>query len=141
MQKMLCGKNQIIFGLLILLPHVAQAGVTTPRCPAAQVEACPFDLTCDASVNASDVKVLNAGFGKPGPGDFNHDSTVDGYDLGMLLGAWGPCVRKAAPVIETAPSSLYKQCLRRLRLARKSKTETAAALKSSTCRAYVKSQR
>ncbi|MHC4247439.1 MAG: hypothetical protein ACYSUU_11625, partial [Planctomycetota bacterium] len=35
--------------------------------------------------------VVTIGGVDPVPGDFNDDGVVNGADLGLLLGAWGPC--------------------------------------------------
>ena len=49
----------------------------------------PADLDGDGAVSGSDLGILLANFGGPGPqGDINADGTVDGTDLGALLGAW-----------------------------------------------------
>jgi hypothetical protein len=55
---------------------------------------CPCDVFRDNSVNGIDLGVL---LGQWGPTnqytvtDFNSDGAVDGTDLGTLLAAWGPC--------------------------------------------------
>jgi hypothetical protein len=49
----------------------------------------PADLDGDGTVSGSDLGILLANYGGPGPeGDINGDGTVDGFDLGLLLGAW-----------------------------------------------------
>ncbi len=58
----------------------------------APAPACPADLTGDGSVDGADLGTL---LGSWGPctcaADLNGDGSVDGADLGALLGAWGPC--------------------------------------------------
>jgi hypothetical protein len=55
---------------------------------------CPFDVVRDDVINGIDLGVL---LGQWGPtnqftlADFNNDGAVDGSDLGALLSAWGPC--------------------------------------------------
>lgn len=55
---------------------------------------CIGDLFPDGTVNGIDLGIL---LGQWGPAnqftvtDFNQDGSVDGADLGILLGAWGPC--------------------------------------------------
>ena len=55
---------------------------------------CVCDVFRDFNVNGIDLGVL---LGQWGPAnqftvtDFNQDGSVDGFDLGVLLGAWGPC--------------------------------------------------
>ncbi len=51
----------------------------------------PEDLNCDGSVDGDDLGTLLGQWG-PCPGcvaDLDHDGKVDGDDLGTLLGAWG----------------------------------------------------
>ena len=56
---------------------------------APQPVACPADLNGDGSVDGQDLGILLGGWGADGPADLNGDSTVDGIDLGILLGNWG----------------------------------------------------
>ena len=55
---------------------------------------CACDVFRDFNVNGIDLGIL---LGQWGPAnqftvtDFNQDGSVDGSDLGVLLGAWGPC--------------------------------------------------
>jgi hypothetical protein len=58
-----------------------------PICPGY----CPEDLTRDGSVNGQDLGVLLGNWARIGTGDLNLDGTVNGQDLGILLGAWGDC--------------------------------------------------
>lgn len=55
------------------------------------VSACPADLTNDGSVDGQDLGVLLGNWGGTGAGNLNGDSAVDGVDLGILLGSWGSC--------------------------------------------------
>jgi len=55
--------------------------------------ACPADLNNDGQVNGADLGLLLGAWG-PCSGcaaDLNADGQVNGADLGLLLGAWGPC--------------------------------------------------
>ena len=55
---------------------------------------CPADLNDDLVVDGIDLGILLGAWGPcpaPCPPDFNDDGVVDGIDLGQLLGAWGPC--------------------------------------------------
>jgi hypothetical protein len=52
---------------------------------------CPADLNGDASVDGQDLGVLLGNWGAGGVTDLNGDGSVDGQDLGIMLGAWGPC--------------------------------------------------
>lgn len=54
---------------------------------------CTGDLGGDGTVDGADLGVLLGAWGaNPGsPADLNLDGVVDGADLGLLLGAWGGC--------------------------------------------------
>jgi hypothetical protein len=52
---------------------------------------CPADLNGDDSVNGTDLGALLGAWGTAGPADLNSDGTVNGADLGQLVGAWGTC--------------------------------------------------
>ena len=54
---------------------------------------CPADLSGDGMVDGADLGILLGAWGPcPGcPADLNFDNVVDGADLGILLAAWGPC--------------------------------------------------
>lgn len=58
------------------------------------ISACahPADLNGDGTVDGADLGALLGQWGLTGshPADLNGDSIVDGADLGALLGAWGP---------------------------------------------------
>ncbi len=58
-----------------------------PLCPVQ----CPADIDNSGTVNGADIGLLLGNWGQPGAGDINGDGTVNGADLGLLLGAWGPC--------------------------------------------------
>lgn len=52
----------------------------------------PGDLNADGTVNGLDLGILLGSWGPVGPGipaDINGDGTVNGLDLGVLLGNWG----------------------------------------------------
>jgi hypothetical protein len=55
---------------------------------------CPADLNADRTVNGFDLGLLLGAWGTDGApvgADINGDGTVNGFDLGLLLGAWGAC--------------------------------------------------
>jgi len=54
---------------------------------------CPADLNDDNVVNGADLGLLLGSWGPcPGcPADLNNDGIVNGADLGLMLGSWGPC--------------------------------------------------
>ncbi len=52
---------------------------------------CPADLNADGSVNGADLGALLGTWGASGAADLNDDGIVNGADLGALLGAWGEC--------------------------------------------------
>ena len=49
----------------------------------------PGDLNSDGSVDGQDLGILLGAWGGRGPADLNGDLVVDGIDLGILLGSWG----------------------------------------------------
>jgi hypothetical protein len=57
--------------------------------------ACLGDLNLDGVVNGADLGLLLGAWGpcssSPCTGDLNTDGVVNGADLGLLLGAWGAC--------------------------------------------------
>ncbi|MCA9286082.1 MAG: hypothetical protein KDA22_12735 [Phycisphaerales bacterium] len=54
---------------------------------------CPADLNGDGQVDGADLGILLGAWGPCAlcPADLNTSGSVDGADLGVLLGAWGPC--------------------------------------------------
>ncbi|MFG0274862.1 MAG: hypothetical protein ACF8QF_07385 [Phycisphaerales bacterium] len=52
---------------------------------------CVGDLDGSGSIDGADLGLLLGAWGSPGVTDLNNDGTTDGADLGLLLGAWGPC--------------------------------------------------
>ncbi len=55
---------------------------------------CPGDLDHDATVGGADIGLLLSNWGPCGSAciyDLNNDSKVNGGDLGLLLAGWGPC--------------------------------------------------
>ena len=52
---------------------------------------CPADLNGDNSVNGTDLGALLGAWGAAGLGDLNGDGVVNGIDLGQLVGSWGAC--------------------------------------------------
>lgn len=49
----------------------------------------PADLNGDWTVDGTDLGILLGSWGASGTADLNQDGTVDGTDLGILLGSWG----------------------------------------------------
>jgi hypothetical protein len=47
------------------------------------------DLNGDGSVDGQDLGILLGSWGGSGSSDLNGDGSVDGQDLGILLGSWG----------------------------------------------------
>jgi formylglycine-generating enzyme required for sulfatase activity len=55
---------------------------------------CPGDLDHDATVGGADIGLLLSNWGPCGSAclyDLNNDGKVNGGDLGLLLAGWGPC--------------------------------------------------
>jgi hypothetical protein len=55
---------------------------------------CPADISGDGSIDGADLGMLLGAWGACGSAceaDLNDDGVVDGIDLGVLLGAWGAC--------------------------------------------------
>ena len=56
---------------------------------------CPADVNDDGAVDGFDIGLVLGAWGPCAgatcTGDINADGTVDGFDLGLLLGAWGAC--------------------------------------------------
>jgi hypothetical protein len=52
---------------------------------------CPADLDGTGTVDGGDLGLMLGQWGGPGSGDLDGSGFVDGADLGLLLGAWGPC--------------------------------------------------
>ena len=74
--------------------------------PAACAQGCTGDLNGDRTVDGADLGTLLGNWGDPGNGDFNGNGTVDGGDLGVMLGAWGACpvtVPAWATLVEAQP--------------------------------------
>jgi len=54
--------------------------------------ACPADISGDGSVDGIDLGMLLGAWGSAAPAsDLDGNGSVDGVDLGMLLAAWGAC--------------------------------------------------
>ena len=53
--------------------------------------ACPADVNADGTVDGADLGLLVGNWGGSGAGDIDASGTVDGADLGLLLSAWGAC--------------------------------------------------
>jgi hypothetical protein len=57
-----------------------------------QVPACPGDLDGDGSVNGVDLGIILGNWDTANPiSDLNGDGATNGLDLGILLGGWGTC--------------------------------------------------
>jgi hypothetical protein len=52
---------------------------------------CPADLNGSGTVDGADLGLLLGAWGSAGATDLNNSGSTDGADLGLLLGAWGPC--------------------------------------------------
>ncbi|MBL9147741.1 MAG: hypothetical protein JNM94_03525 [Phycisphaerae bacterium] len=55
------------------------------------VPACPADLDNSGTIDGADLGLLLGNWGGSGTGDIDGNGSVDGADLGQLLGAWGAC--------------------------------------------------
>ena len=68
-------------------------GVVGPNVP--PPPACPADLNRDGVVNGADLGLMLGAWGpcpsSPCAADLNLDGQVNGADLGLMLGAWGNC--------------------------------------------------
>ena len=53
--------------------------------------ACPGDLNGNGTVDGVDLGVMLGRWGMGGVADLNRDGGVDGVDLGVMLGNWGSC--------------------------------------------------
>jgi len=53
--------------------------------------ACAADLDGDGAVGGFDLSLLLAAWGTDGGADIDRDGSVGGFDLSLLLAAWGPC--------------------------------------------------
>ena len=71
--------------------------------PVARAQGCTGDLNGDRTVDGADLGTLLGNWGGSGNSDFNGNGTVDGGDLGVMLGAWGAC-----PVIVPAWATLVE---------------------------------
>ena len=54
-------------------------------------QACRGDLNADGTVNGDDLGTLLGAWGEGGIADIDANGVVNGDDLGILLGEWGPC--------------------------------------------------
>jgi hypothetical protein len=68
-------------------------GVVGPNVP--PPPACPADLNLDNVVNGADLGLMLGAWGpcpsSPCAADLNLDGVVNGADLGLMLGSWGNC--------------------------------------------------
>jgi hypothetical protein len=48
-------------------------------------------LNCSSTVDGADLGALLGNWGSAGTGDLDGDGAVNGSDLGILLGNWGSC--------------------------------------------------
>ncbi|MBX3356309.1 MAG: hypothetical protein KF724_11505 [Phycisphaeraceae bacterium] len=60
---------------------------------AAPAPPCPADLTGDGVVNGADIALVLGSWGPcvGCPADLTGDGVVNGADISTVLGAWGPC--------------------------------------------------
>jgi hypothetical protein len=56
-----------------------------------QAPACTGDLDASGTVDGADLGTLLGQWGGNGPADLDGNGLVDGADLGVMLGAWGAC--------------------------------------------------
>jgi hypothetical protein len=72
---------------------VEASGLVGPNVP--PPPACPADLNLDNVVNGADLGLMLGAWGpcpsSPCAADLNLDGVVNGADLGLMLGAWGNC--------------------------------------------------
>jgi len=72
---------------------VEASGVVGPAAP--PPPPCPADLNHDNQVNGADLGLMLGAWGpcpsSPCAADLNGDNQVNGADLGLMLGAWGAC--------------------------------------------------
>lgn len=82
------------YPLFIMKEHaLVQLGLASAPALELVVEALPpcvpADLDCSGSVDGTDLGLLLGQWGTSSSADLSGDGTVDGTDLGLLLGAWG----------------------------------------------------
>jgi hypothetical protein len=53
--------------------------------------ACIGDLNGDSTIDGADLGMLLGAWGMSGSADLDNSGAVDGADLGTMLGAWGAC--------------------------------------------------
>lgn len=53
---------------------------------------CVGDLDGNGSVDGADLGTLLGAWGASGLADLDGNGSVDGADLGVMLGAWGACL-------------------------------------------------
>jgi hypothetical protein len=53
--------------------------------------ACTADVNADGTVDGADLGLLVGNWGGSGAGDIDANGSVDGADLGLLLSGWGAC--------------------------------------------------
>ncbi len=69
-------------------------------------QSCLGDLNTDRTVNGADLGILLGQWGQTGSGDLDGNGIVGGADLGLLLGVWGACpvtVPSWATLVEAMP--------------------------------------
>ena len=98
--------HSFAFRLRFVIASVLVPCAAFAATPAACAQGCTGDLNGDRTVDGADLGTLLGNWGEPGNGDFNGDGTVDGGDLGVMLGAWGACpvtVPAWAMLVEAQP--------------------------------------
>ena len=76
----------------VLLTNVCGSRLSDPAVVTVD-NACPADVDRDGKVDGIDLGLLLGSWGPCNscPADINGDEVVDGIDIGLLLGSWGPC--------------------------------------------------
>ncbi len=91
----------------ILLSIVAAVAITFGFSTSSVQGQCTTDTSGDGQVGGEDLAPFLADWGLTGSTiatDFNHDGVVDGLDLPLLLGSFGPCPAPTwATVLEWSP--------------------------------------
>ena len=91
-----CGSETYFYELSLTVTDPLQLATTQtvyiyPDCKGLLM--CPADIDHDGTVDGADLGMLIGAWGATGanPADLNGDLLVDGADLGLLIGAWGAC--------------------------------------------------
>ena len=101
-----CFKSGCSFRSLTTLSALAACAAALAVTPTARAQSCVGDLNGDRTVNGPDLGILLGQWGQVGSGDLDGNGFVSGSDLGLLLGAWGPCsvtIPSWATLVEAMP--------------------------------------